>query len=130
MQRLKSWLQNHPHRQKEVFWQNPSYIYFQFLADDGGPVGAQGVSLEAEASLAIDPAYHAYGLPFWVVSNLPDASRTARGWLAIAQDTGSAIRGKLRGDLFFGSGDRAAWMAGHMKQKAAFYLLLPKGSLP
>lgn len=150
MQSLKAWLRGNPAAMREVLWQNPSYIFFRF-SEAGGPLGAQGTALIAEASLAVDPQHIPYGVPVWLDTTLPprpgrpaDANNVGSYlWtaltgettapeltelyqrLVIAQDTGSAIKGPLRGDLFFGHGERAERLAGAMKQAAQFYLLLP-----
>lgn len=128
MQALKRWLRAHPQHLQDVLWHNPSYIFFQWLPGKDGPVGAQGVPLTAEASLAVDPGFISYGMPLWLETELPATSQTRAEpyqQLVIAQDTGSAIKGGLRGDLFFGAGERAEWLAGHMKQPADFYALIP-----
>ncbi len=123
-QRLKDWLRSHPQQAQEIMWQNASYVFFSLKDSGQNAVGAQGVPLTPEASLAVDPAILPYGVPVYLETTLPDASPYTR--LVVAQDTGSAIKGPLRGDLFFGPGDRAEKLAGEMKQPARFYLLLPK----
>ncbi|HXG80075.1 MAG TPA: 3D domain-containing protein, partial [Methyloceanibacter sp.] len=92
-----------------------------------GPVGAQGAPLTPGRSLAVDAAYHALGTPIFVAAPkapTPDGKPFRR--LMIAQDVGSAIRGKERGDIFWGTGAEAGAIAGITKHKAKFYILLPK----
>ena len=92
-----------------------------------GPVGAQGVSLTPGRSLAVDTAYHKLGTPIFVDARdlgTPEGAPFRR--LMIAQDVGSAIRGKERGDIYFGSGEAAGDIAGRTKEAARFYVLLPK----
>ena len=88
------------------------------------------VPLTAMGSLAVDPRYHPYGVPIWLDTTLPHKGGDFRGKkqtiLVMAQDTGSAIRGPLRGDLFFGSGDAAGARAGVMKHRAVWSVFLPK----
>jgi membrane-bound lytic murein transglycosylase A len=130
MDGLKAWLRADPARGRALMQENASYVFFRELpakeARDG-PVGAQGVPLTPGRSLAVDTAYHALGTPIFVtVPKLatPDGKPFRR--LMIAQDVGSAIRGKERGDIFFGSGDAAGAIAGKTKEPARFVVLLPK----
>ncbi|VAV87903.1 Membrane-bound lytic murein transglycosylase A precursor, partial [hydrothermal vent metagenome] len=111
---------------------NPRYVFFQqqeILNPLTGPQGTQGVPLTAKASMAVDPAYHAFGSPIWIDSRLPDSKKDWKGqpvqFLAIAQDTGGAIKGPLRGDLFYGSGKQAGDLAGIQKHPAKWWTLLP-----
>lgn len=113
----------------EVRYSNPSYVFFTAREDlpdpDLGPVGAQGIQLAAGVSLAVDHRFYAYGTPVWVTTpksgvNPPLAT------LFIAQDTGGAIRGAQRGDVFFGGGPQAAEQAGTMKAMGQMIILLPK----
>ena len=130
MEGLKWWLRADPARGLALMHENRSYVFFRELpeAEAGeGPVGAQGVPLTPGRSLAVDTAYHKLGTPVFVAA--PDLA-TAEGRpfrrLMIAQDVGSAIRGKERGDIYWGSGDDAGAIAGSTKEKARFYILLPK----
>jgi membrane-bound lytic murein transglycosylase A len=130
MEGLKSWLREDPKRGQALMQQNASYVFFRELPPDeagDGPVGAQGVALTPGRSLAVDAAYHKLGTPVFV--NAPDLM-TPKGKpfrrLMIAQDVGSAIRGKQRGDIYWGSGDKAGAIAGVTKHQARFYVLLPK----
>jgi membrane-bound lytic murein transglycosylase A len=129
MDGLKDWLRADPARGRALMDRNASYVFFRELPEaqaGEGPVGAQGVTLTPGRSLAVDPAYHALGTPIFVtVPELatPDGKPFRR--LMIAQDVGSAIRGKERGDIYWGSGDAAGAIAGRVKHAARFYVLLP-----
>ena len=130
MDGLKDWLRADPARGRALMHRNASYVFFRELPEaqaGEGPVGAQGVTLTPGRSLAVDTAYHALGTPIFVtVPELatPDGKPFRR--LMIAQDVGSAIRGKERGDIYWGSGDAAGAIAGRVKHAARFYVLLPK----
>lgn len=130
MQSIRAWLAAHPDRVDEILWRNRSYIFFRDAAVDHvdlGPVAAAKVPLTPGRSLAVDRLLHTFGTPFYI-----DApALTAFGGnsfrrLMIAQDTGSAIVGPARGDLFAGSGDAAGEIAGVVRAAADFYALLPK----
>jgi membrane-bound lytic murein transglycosylase A len=103
---------------------NERYIFFRLIEGEG-PVGAQGVALTAGRSLAVDPKHLPLGAPLWLDTTWPASDRPLRR-LVVAQDTGSAIKGVLRGDLFWGFGEAALEQAGRMKQTGTYYLLLPK----
>jgi membrane-bound lytic murein transglycosylase A len=129
MQSIRAWFGDHPDRVDEILWQNRSYIFFRDapVSDPAlGPVAAAKVPLTAGRSMAVDRLLHTFGTPFYV-----DApSLTAFGGvpfrhLMIAQDTGSAIVGPARGDLFAGSGDAAGEIAGVVRHPADFYALVP-----
>lgn len=130
--RLRAWLNAHPERAHEIMWHNDSFIFFRkvSIADETlGPIGAQGVNLTPGRSLAVDLAYHGLGLPFFIDASLPDGDGALAPFrrLMIAQDTGSAILGAARGDIFWGSGDEAGFRAGLVRHPGDFYLLLPAG---
>jgi len=132
MQTIRQWMDQNPEKSKELMWHNKSFVFFRKLSDIDpalGPVGAQLVNLTAFHSLAIDRRFWAFGTPIWLDSNieLQEAGK-AEPWqsLLIAQDTGSAILGMARGDVFWGSGERAAEIAGRMKAPARMIVLLPK----
>ena len=130
MEGLKSWLRADPKRGQALMHENKSYVFFRELpeAEAGdGPIGAQAVPLTPGRSLAVDPIYHALGTPVFVIAPeapTPDGKPFRR--LMIAQDVGSAIRGRERGDIYWGSGPEAGAIAGVTKHKARFYVLLPK----
>ncbi len=127
LQSIRAWLRANPAGAREVIETDASYVFFKEepIGDPtSGAKGAQEVPLTPAASLAIDPRLHAYGVPFYLSTTLPD-SQALRA-LFIAQDSGGAIRGPVRGDVFFGIGDKAEALAGQMKQTGRFYALLPK----
>ncbi len=130
MEGLKGWLRADPAGGRSLMHENASYVFFHELpaAEAGdGPVGAQGVALTPGRSLAVDAAYHKLGTPVFVAAPqapTPDGKPFRR--LMIAQDVGSAIRGKERGDIYWGSGAEAGAIAGVTKTEARFYILLPK----
>ncbi len=122
MASIRSWLASHPGDAAGLMAVNRSYVFFHELEGEG-PVGAQGVPLTPGRSLAVDDAFLAYGVPVWLETTLPDGAPWRR--LMIAQDTGSAITGAVRGDIFFGAGDWAASMAGALKSPGRSWVLLP-----
>ena len=125
MQSIRAWLAAHPGEAEAMMARNESYVFFRPLPGDG-PVGAQNVVLEPGRSIAVDPKFIPLGAPVFVATVDPlDPSRPLRR-LAVAQDTGGAIRGPVRADLFWGHGAEAAERAGKMKGRGALYLLLPK----
>ena len=129
MQSIKAWLIEHPEEAMDLMERNQSYIFFQevlSIAPLKGPIGASNISLTPMRSLAVDKAWHTYGSPIWVSLDRPLYSEKRQFQkLMIAQDTGSAIVGEARGDLFIGSGAKAGLIAGRTKQMADFYLFLP-----
>jgi len=129
---LREWLAAHPERQQEVFNQNPSVVFFreEALPDASvGPKGALGVPLVPGRSIAIDPALVPLGAPLFL-STVHPLSGMALQRLVLAQDTGGAIRGAPRADLFWGWGHDAAEGAGRMRAQGALWLLWPAGEMP
>jgi membrane-bound lytic murein transglycosylase A len=129
MQAIGAWLNDHPDRATEMMQRNPSVVFFAErpeLADADGPQGAMGLPLTAGRSLAVDPAFVPLGVPLWLETRIPgpDGEEPLRR-LVVAQDTGGAIRGAVRGDLFFGSDGAAAAAAGHMRHQGRYTVLLP-----
>lgn len=127
---IRRWLDAHPEQAAEVMQANPSYVFFKEGPVSGNPHGAQDVELTPERSLAVDPRFIPYGMPVYVMSTLPQTPLAAAQQfhrLMVAQDTGSAIRGPVRGDIFFGAGDRAEALAGMMKAQGTYILLVPHG---
>jgi membrane-bound lytic murein transglycosylase A len=128
MQAVRAWLRSHPRDARMLMERNRRYIFFQEI-DGAGPVGALGVALTPERSLAVDPAYIPLGAPLWLdttwPAGTPDAGQPLRR-LVVAQDVGGAIKGAVRGDVYWGSGEAALAVAGGMKQKGRYFLLLPK----
>lgn len=129
MQTIRQWLAKHPARVDEILWHNRSYIFFREApVDDAaeGPVAAAKVPLTAQRSLAVDRKYHCFGTPFFINVHEVLENEGSFRHLMIAQDTGSAIIGPARGDLFFGSGDEAGQLAGGIRHDADFIMLLPR----
>lgn len=129
LQSIRAWLKAHPDEAAGVMNKNPSYVFFQELKGEG-PMGAQGVALTAGRSLAVDRSFIPYGVPVWLDAEDPvDGARRLQR-LMVAQDTGGAIRGPVRGDVFWGYGGEAEERAGRMKSNGQYWLLLPKGVGP
>lgn len=127
MQGIKAWAQQNPHKLREVLDQNPRYIFFRELpAGLSGPLGALGVPLTARRSIAVDPRYVPLGAPVFLSSTWPLSTKPLNQ-IMLAQDTGSAIRGAVRADFFWGYGDDAGREAGRMKQTLRMWVLLPHG---
>jgi membrane-bound lytic murein transglycosylase A len=126
MQSIRAWLAANPDEAGKVMNLNPSYVFFRKL-DGDGPLGSEGVVLTPGRSLAVDRAFLAMGLPIWLDAEDPldPAARVQR--LVVAQDTGGAIKGPVRGDLFWGHGAEAAERAGRMRSQGRFWILLPRG---
>ena len=128
MQSIRAWLATHPDKAKALMDENPSYVFFRELAglptDEGAP-GAMGVPLTPGRSLAVDPQVLPLGVPVYVETTDP-LTGTALDRLTLAQDTGGAIKGALRGDLFCGWGPEAESRAGRMRQPGRAWLLLPR----
>ena len=123
-QEIRAWLKANPERAREIMNRNARYIFFRPI-DGEGPVGALGVALTPGRSLAVDPAFMPLGAPMFLDTTWPGTDRPLRR-LVVAQDTGSAIKGPVRGDLYWGSGEAALDQAGRMKEKGRYFLLLPK----
>lgn len=133
MQGIKRYLEAHPKKMDAVINQNKSFIFFRKLNLDGA-LGSQGVALTPGYSMAIDKEWIPMGAPLWLNTTRPDSknpdSNKPMQRLMIAQDTGGAIKGKVRGDVFWGGGDRATLIAGHMKNEGHYWLLIPRHALP
>ncbi|WP_228124804.1 murein transglycosylase A [Glaciimonas soli] len=127
-QGIKAWLAANPRRQQELLNANPSYVFFkeEKLSDANlGPKGAQGVPLTSKRSIAVDSHFVPLGVPVFLATTLPNSNKNLQQ-LMMAQDTGSAIKGAVRADFFWGYGDEAGEMAGRMKQRGMMWVLLPK----
>jgi membrane-bound lytic murein transglycosylase A len=125
---IRQWLYQNPQRAFDLMQRNPSYVFFK-LRDKPGAIGAAGAALTPQRSLAVDSRYIPYGLPLFLETELPAQplqQPLAFHRLVIAQDTGGAIKGPVRGDIFFGPGDEAEYLAGYMKGKGIYSLLVPK----
>ncbi len=124
MQTIKAWLNANPSEVNRILWHNNSYVFFRKQPAKAA-IGAQNIQLTAYGSAAVDPNHIAYGTPVLMKTVLPNATQPSLH-LAIAQDTGSAIKSEKRVDWFLGYGHRAENLAGNMKQPASFYQLTPK----
>jgi membrane-bound lytic murein transglycosylase A len=124
MQTIRRWMAEHPKEGAELRRDNPSFIFFREIPGDG-PLGAQRVVLTAGRSLAVDRAFIALSIPLWLEAE-ERFSKAKYRRLVIAQDTGGAIKGPVRGDLFWGFGKEAADGAGAMNARGRYYLLLPR----
>jgi membrane-bound lytic murein transglycosylase A len=130
MQGIRQWAQDNPQRLDELLHANPSYVFFRELPLAGdGPVGALGVPLTPGRSIAADPRFVPLGAPVFLDTTHPLSERPLRR-LMMAQDTGSAIRGAVRADFYWGSGVEAGEQAGRMRQQGQMWVLLPKGMKP
>ena len=126
MQGIRAWLAAHPAETKGILDSNPSYVFFRELRGDG-PIGSEGVTLTPGRSLAVDRTFLPLGAPMWL--DAADGDERVRR-LLVAQDTGGAIRGPVRGDVFWGHGAEAERRAGTMRARGGYFLLLPKTVVP
>jgi membrane-bound lytic murein transglycosylase A len=131
MDRIRQWIHDNPDGAKELRRQNRAFVFFRIvgLGDDEGPLGAQGLPLTPGRSIAVDKALHVYGTPFFIEAGLPiDSTKTSTPFrrLMIAQDTGSAIVGPARADLYWGAGKLAGQVAGRVKHPGRFTMLIPR----
>ncbi|MBW7657596.1 murein transglycosylase A [Hydrogenophilus thermoluteolus] len=129
---IRAWLETHPHARDALLAENPSYVFFRELPPPSsdpadGPVGALGVPLVAQRSVAVDPRFLPLGAPLWLYA--PNAPQPL-AQLVVALDTGGAIQGPLRGDFYWGSGHAAGARAGRTKADATWWLLWPRGANP
>ena len=129
--RLKHWLRQDELRGRELMRRNRSFIFFRIdheAEPDEGPIGGAALRLTPLRSIAVDRTCWSYGLPFWIDAGLPwqADSTSAFQRLMVAQDTGSAILGAARADIFFGCGDVAGRRAGDIRHNGEFTVLLPK----
>ncbi|MGK2741801.1 murein transglycosylase A [Tepidicaulis sp. LMO-SS28] len=131
MQSIRAWLKENPEKRGEILAENRSYIFFKEIEGSDpalGPIGAGGLQLTPGRSLAVDRAYHGLGALVFLSTSMPDGASFQR--LMVAQDTGSAIKGPIRGDIFVGSGKAAGEIAGELAAKGRLYVLLPAGARP
>lgn len=124
MQSIQAWLKANPQEGREIMRTNKSYVFFRVLEKDGA-IGGEGLPLTAGRSLAVDHSLFAYGVPVYLDAEMPDKNGRLQR-LMVAQDTGGAIRGPVRGDVFWGYGPDAESRAGIMKSKGRYWMLLPK----
>ncbi|QOK90567.1 murein transglycosylase A [Ralstonia pseudosolanacearum] len=128
MQGIKAWARANPSRVDEMLNINPRYVFFnENPGNSDGPIGKLGVPLTAERSIAVDPGYIPLGAPVFLSTTKPLSTEPIQK-LVFAQDVGSAIRGAVRADYYFGHGDAAGDLAGRMKQAGRLWVLVPKGS--
>ena len=130
MERIRQWMNANPDEGRDLRRKNKSYVFFREtgLASDEEPVGAQGVSLTPGRSIAVDRHLHVYGTPFFIQAELPIDSEqptTRFRRLMIAQDTGGAIVGPARADIYWGAGVEAGVVSGRFKQPGKFVMLFP-----
>lgn len=132
MQGIRAYLEAHPDDILPVLNKNKSFVFFRTL-NQATALGAQGVELTPGYSLAVDRRWVPLGMPIWLDTTRPGLkteSPQKLQRLMIAQDTGGAIRGPVRGDVFWGGGDKATYIAGKMKNKGQYWLLVPRSMLP
>lgn len=123
---IRGWLYQNPGVAIALMERNPSYVFFKLR--DGPAVGAAGAELTPQRSIAVDPKYIPYGLPLFMETKIPGPNGLAAQDFhrtVIAQDTGGAIRSPVRADIFFGPGDEAEYLAGYMKGRGVYSLLVP-----
>jgi peptidoglycan lytic transglycosylase A len=126
MQGIKTWAAANPHKLREALNANPSYVFFREIPGDEGPFGALGVPLSAGYSLAVDRRFVPLGAPVYLATTFP-LSEEPLARLMAAQDTGGAIRGVVRADFYWGSGEEAGSLAGRMRQQGRMWILWPRG---
>ncbi len=131
MDRIREWIEANPKEGKDLRRRNKSFVFFREtgLTEHEEPAGAQGVPLTPGRSIAVDKSIHVYGTPFFIEAELPiDGERSENGFqrLMVSQDTGGAIRGPARADLYFGAGDAAANIAGRIRHPGQFTILIPR----
>lgn len=128
MQSISQWLKNNPSKAEEIMSSNDSYVFFLIRKGCVGPIGSQNVPITAGRSMAIDPKFVTLGTPLWL--DMCDKRLGSFQRLMVAQDTGGAIKGGIRGDYFFGLGHKAGEKAGVLNAHGTFFLLLPKIQAP
>jgi len=135
MQKIREWMDQNPDGARELRRQNRSYVFFRevSLSDKDEAVGAQGVPLTPGRSIAIDRSLHVYGTPFFIEGELPiesEQSKTPFRRLMVAQDTGSAITGPARADIYYGAGPDAGLVSGRIRHNMRFVILVPRSLDP
>jgi membrane-bound lytic murein transglycosylase A len=129
MQYLRDWIGQHGKDGTALMDANPSYVFFRILKGPG-PIGSEGVALTAGRSVAVDRHFIPMGLPLWLDTTDPVEPGGRLRRLMVAQDTGGAIKGPVRADIFFGYGEAAADHAGKMKGEGRYWLLVPNEAVP
>ncbi len=128
MQGIRDWLREHPEESDSVMNMNPSYIFFKLSSGDEMAKGALGIPLTPMRSVAVDDDRAAYGVPTFIDGSITEYLGSAQiplRQLFVSQDTGGALKGPHRGDIFFGRGDKEEWQAGHQNAQGKVYWLLP-----
>ncbi|EME70437.1 membrane-bound lytic murein transglycosylase [Paramagnetospirillum caucaseum] len=128
MPAIRAWLKANPQEGRALLGRNPRYIFYGLNSGTDGPLGTEGVALTPERSLAVDPRFVPLGAPVWLDSVDPAGKPLRR--LMMAQDTGAAIKGPVRGDVFWGAGEAAFQIAGKMKSPGRLVVFLPKARSP
>ena len=132
MQLLRTWMADNPNKLRDFLWSNKSFVFFRTTEIENetlGAIGAGKVNLTPLRSLAVDRSFWQFGTPLFIETNEPrEAVESNKPFhhLMIAQDTGTAIRGIIRGDVYWGWGENAALNAGHMKSPGSMVALLPR----
>ena len=128
---IRDWLKRNPQQARDVMRKNERYIFFKDTRSTAA-TGAQGVVLTAQRSIAVDPVYTPFGTPVWIDTSRPVAAKPGATEmyrrLLVAQDSGAAIKGAARGDIFFGHGTAAASWAGRMNSPGRAIVLIPNKS--
>jgi membrane-bound lytic murein transglycosylase A len=129
MQGIQAWAKKNPHRVQEMLNANPRYVFFREMPANPdaniGPIGALGVPLTSERSIAIDTKALPLGAPVYIATTYPLTQKPLQR-LMMAQDTGTAIVGAVRADFYWGSGDQAGEYAGRMKQHCRMWVFMPR----
>jgi membrane-bound lytic murein transglycosylase A len=121
---IRNWVRQNRKEGRALLWENESYVFFREVSEvpaDQGPLGAMNRSITQGRSIAVDPAFVALGAPVWIEKEGAEPMNR----LMIAQDTGSAIKGAQRADIFFGTGDEAGAQAGQIKDGGRIVVLVP-----
>ncbi|HEX2198664.1 MAG TPA: MltA domain-containing protein [Burkholderiales bacterium] len=126
MDGIKAWAAAHPQKLQAALNANPSYVFFRELPPTDGPIGALGIALTPQYSLAVDRRFVPLGAPVFLATTYPLSEEPLERLMA-AQDTGGAIRGAVRADFYWGTGPEAGVLAGRMRQQGRMWLLWPRG---
>jgi membrane-bound lytic murein transglycosylase A len=126
MQGIKAWAAANPQKLQEALNANPSYVFFRELPPTEGPIGALGIPLTPQYSVAVDRRFVPLGAPVFLATTFPLSEEPLERLMA-AQDTGGAIRGAVRADFYWGTGPEAGVLAGSMRQQGRMWLLWPRG---
>jgi membrane-bound lytic murein transglycosylase A len=128
MQDMRAWFARNSEKIEPTLNLNPSYVFFRIL-ENKDPLGTQAIPLTIQRSLAVDKQYIPLGAPIWLDTVVPENDQESSAsfqHLLIAQDTGGAIKGIVRGDVYWGGEPKAAFIAGHMKSPGSYWILLPR----